>query len=512
MALQTEKAIQKEHKRLATELLDMARQSGSWARTGEPTLTTEMVAALRDGRRGKGCYRRMSRLLQATDRSAADWLWYSVAELQRGRLVSLDASRPARGMRKVKGKAKEWVEWRASIGLESGTWDRLVHRAYEAVLDIQGNQQLMEFPELEEAQLDRYYRMLQKEGGSQSRLVMMAVLWVLAATLGTQVVSLRRDIAACPLVARWSDLRAAVGHMQGAVTQLQQVRTKVRGWMRAQRADVQGGSKLLVNWFAGWPMVMRDAADELGWEVVAVDNREGLGPPHRLNVTLDLLVVAPQFWRLEVASQLGIPVTRLGPNWFGIPCTTTARNDSANSTRQGVEVWYNYRQTSDRLRAPQHGVGTPMGDKARATNRLVAAVCWVTEDCGQSWAIENPDGQMKFMAQLRERAQWGNRLDYCRLWSATERAEGLLWQKMCCVWTRRRDGAQWGLGESLKCKLLCQCRDGPGRKHVGQIEGMTRMVSSTGMKREELKCRYPAMLLTRWLRWASEAEHRPLLL
>ncbi len=151
MALQTEKAILKEHKRLATELLDMARQSGSCARTGEPTLTTTMVAALRDGRRGKGCYRRMSRLLQATDRSAADWLWYSVAELQRGRLVSLDASRPARGMRKVKGKAKEWVEWRASIGSESGTWDRLVHRAYEAVLVIQGNQQLMEFPELEEA-------------------------------------------------------------------------------------------------------------------------------------------------------------------------------------------------------------------------------------------------------------------------------------------------------------------------------------------------------------------------
>ena len=108
--------------------------------------------------------------------------------------------------------------------------------------------------------------------------------------------------------------------------------------MRAQNGEEGADSKLLVNWFAGWPMVMREAAEELGWGMVAVDNRDGLGPPHPLNAQVDLLKVAPQFWRLEVASVLGVCVDRLGPNWFGIPCTTTARNDATNSTRKGGKV------------------------------------------------------------------------------------------------------------------------------------------------------------------------------
>jgi hypothetical protein len=323
---------------------------------------------------------------------------------------------------------------------------------------------------------------------------------------------LREGMEACPLVTQWTRVSQAVKGMQGAVKQLRAVRGKVQGWLRAQNEEEGADSKLLVNWFAGWPMVMRDAAAGQGWEMVAVDNREGLGPPHELNALVDLLVVAPQFWRLEVAAVLGMSVRRLGPNWFGIPCTTTARNDPTNSTRGGAKVWYNYRCTTDRLRAPQHGVGTPMGDKARETNRLVAAVCWVMDDCGQSWAVENPDGQMKYLAQFRDRVEWMNRLDYCRLWSEEERELGMLWQKMCCVWTRRKDGAAWGLGESLKCGRKCRCRDGTNGKHVGQIEGMTRMVHSTGMKREELKCRYPTMLPMQWLRWVSEVEHRPLML
>jgi hypothetical protein len=282
----------------------------------------------------------------------------------------------------------------------------------------------------------------------------------------------------------------------------------VRGWLAASECQSEGGEKMLVDWFSGWPAGMREAAEAVGWKMVAVDNRGGLGAPHELNVMMDLLRVAPQFWRLEVARVLGVSVQRLGPNWFGIPCTTTSRGDAANSTRKKVKVWFNYRRTKHWLRDPQHGLGTPQGDMARETNRLVAGVCWVMEDAGESWAIENPDGQMKKMLELRKRERWLNRLDYCRLWSVEERKAGMLWQKMCCLWTMRKDGAAWGLGDSLKCRRLCGCRKGKSKEHLGQVETMTAMVKRSGRCREELKCAYPRQLPLKWLQWVTKAEHR----
>jgi hypothetical protein len=326
-----------------------------------------------------------------------------------------------------------------------------------------------------------------------------------------QVEGLAARIRECPMIAMWDRLVTEVSGVAGAVAQLTDVRETVQGWIRANEARAGAEAKVLVNWFAGWAMVMREAASELGWEMVAVDNRRGLGPAHRLNVQMDLLEIAPQFWRLEAASRAGVALSRMGPNWFGIPCTTTARNDATNSTRKGGKVWFNYRRTQDAHRSPQHGVGTPMGDKARETERLVSAVGMVVRSCDESWAIENPDGQMKFLLEMRARVRWLNRLDYCRLWNRSEIQLGMRWQKMCCVWTRRRDGQLWNLGKTLKCASKCSCRIGSSRKHVGQIEAMTAIMRSTGMQREELKCRYPRQLTLLWLGWVTEVEHRSMM-
>jgi hypothetical protein len=156
-----------------------------------------------------------------------------------------------------------------------------------------------------------------------------------------QVEGFAAQIRECPMIARWDMLVTEVQGVEGALAQLTTVRQTVQGWIRASEAHAGAEAKMLVNWFAGWPMVMREAARELGWEMIAVDNRSGLGPAHRFNVRMDLLEIAPQFWRLEAASKAGVAVGRLGPNWFGIPCTTTARNDATNSTRKGRKVWFN---------------------------------------------------------------------------------------------------------------------------------------------------------------------------
>ena len=511
-ALGTESRAQEEHLRLRQCLITIALEGGELSETDEPVLTNTMVKAVQDGRGGTGgCYRRMTRLLRGQVWSAADWLWHAVAALQLERRVSSDANRLARGTRAERGRPNHQIGWRQTLETDRGSWSRLRAKAVETVLRLQGNAQMMEVPCLRRRHRKQFRQRLQSEVHCKATqaLVMKSLLWVISALDGVQVEGLREQMALSPLVVCWIPLQDAVRRWEDGLEQLVLVRQMVLGWLRAASDTPRSEQKLLVNWFAGWPEVMRQAASELGWEMVAVDNREGLGSPHHLNVLMDMLLVAPQFWRLEVARLLGVNVLRLGPNWFGILCTTTSRCDASNSMRRGFRVWYNYRKTKHRFRDPQHGVGTVQGDKARETNRLVAGVCWVTEDAGESWGIENPDGQMQLLQQLRMRREWLNKFDYCRLWSAQERAQGMLWQKMCCVWTRRKDGTAWGLGTSLKCRQQCKCRVGKGRKHAGQVEAMTAMVRATGMRREQLKCRYPKQLVLRWLRWVTLAEHRP---
>ena len=78
------------------------------------------------------------------------------------------------------------------------------------------------------------------------------------------------------------------------------------------------------------------------------------------------------------------------------------------------------------------------------------------------------------------------------------------WQKMTCLWVMRADGRRMQLGDSLKCGKKCKCREGNSTKHVGQVEAMTRVMQKTGMKREQLKCVYPAEMLRRVLGFLTE--------
>ena len=213
---------------------------------------------------------------------------------------------------------------------------------------------MMVVPRLEVKHRRRYAQLLQSEqvGHEDRSLVINTLLWVLAALDGVQVDGLREHMIHSPLVAKWQHVKAALERWPGGVAEARGVRRMVRGWLAASECQAEGGEKMLVDWFSGWPAVMREAAEAMDWKMVAVDNRGGLGAPHELNVMMDLLRVAPQFWRLEVARVLGVSVQRLGPNWFGIPCTTTSRGDATNSTRKKVKVWFNYRRTKHWLRDP----------------------------------------------------------------------------------------------------------------------------------------------------------------
>jgi len=92
---------------------------------------------------------------------------------------------------------------------------------------------------------------------------------------------------------------------------------------------------------------------------------------------------------------------------------------------------------------------------------MLEAVWWMLLDCGEGRAIENPDGQLKFLWHMRMegRARTMVRIDYvyCRMWDEEERAMGMQWQKMSCLWTRRKDGALqlMVMGDTLKCRGLC---------------------------------------------------------
>jgi hypothetical protein len=175
-ALGTDRRMQKENGRLLSELLKVAWSSTRRSETGEPRLTTDAVASIRDGRAGNGCYKRMTKLLRATDQSAADWLWFTVAELQKQRKVSTDAFRPARGRRQTKGVQVEWIGWRGVLGTPTTPWWRMLLKAYEVVLRLQGNMELSEVPMLKAADNMRYYELLKKERGTWSRLVTRAAL------------------------------------------------------------------------------------------------------------------------------------------------------------------------------------------------------------------------------------------------------------------------------------------------------------------------------------------------
>ena len=183
-------------------------------------------------------------------------------------------------------------------------------------------------------------------------------------------------------------LRDQIGGLGQAEEQLAETAAVVRGWLAAR--DQQEGSRTALFWFAGWAAKARRVATELGLELVAVDKRQLEHRQHRLDVQMDLLQIAPQFWVLEAARRTGKAVADMVVHWAALPCTTAARNDASNKVRKDtvtgemVEVFYNYRLTKDKYRRPQHSVGTQKGDDCREADRLLLAALWVMQDSGLS--------------------------------------------------------------------------------------------------------------------------------
>ena len=489
--------------RLIAQMEQLARHGNEKDQVGRWRLTTEQVAAVRDGSSGGGVYKAMTTMLKGErDKSAADWLWTVVAAMQFRGLVSADAQRRNKG--KTLNESVQ-LGWRSVIGIEWKTWSGMKMKALEIVLRIQGNQEMHQVPRIMKADKQRYWQLVRQrlvEGGGAA--LAEALLWILAVEHGVEVEWMLKDLEGSVLIQKFETVCDQAGREEQAVQELTQLRVRVRQWMRARSEEGQRG--YLVAWFAGWSEVMRKVAAERGLQVIAVDIRK-LGKGHRLNVQQDLLQLAPQIWCLEVLDRLGLCMGDLWGHWVALDCTASSRSDPSNRTRKGKEVFYNYRQCQHPYRIPQHSAGTEKGDKCRQTDRLAEAAMQVMEQSRRGGVLEQPDGQLQWTKQLRTRwSKWKECMDYCMLWSQTERRKGFQWQKMAVCWVLREDGKQMQLKKEWKCQRQCSCRKmvNGTMKHIGQVEAMTEVMKRTGKSREELKCRYPEELVRRMLCWLEE--------
>ena len=96
---------------------------------------------------------------------------------------------------------------------------------------------------------------------------------------------------------------------------------------------------------------------------------------------------------------------------------------------------------------------------ARSGDRLSEAMLWVFQRSGDSWAVENPEGQLRFRSHMQKAKGHLVRVDWYRLWDHTERALGFEWEKSSHVWTSRWDGSIWDVVDELKCRRRCRCAD-----------------------------------------------------
>jgi hypothetical protein len=270
--------------------------------------------------------------------------------------------------------------------------------------------------------------------------------------------------------------------------------------------------RYVTNWFAGWPQVAREACRQQGYEMIAVDcDGERMGQ-NQLNVQMDMLQISPTLWKMEVARRMDIKVSQMQMDIAGPPCTTQARGDSANKTRKGKKIYANYRVTGGKSRGqPQHPQGTVKGDLARASDRLNVSLVTMLMTTGwtRAFMMENPRGKLREQQYMNKMIHYMRDLDYCRLWTESERQQGYEWQKPSQVWTWRLLDETWK-PEGLVCNRSCLCGDWEmvnGTRtwvHRGNLQDLTGMVSRTGRSRESLKCTYPVELVSRWLKWADQ--------
>lgn len=115
---------------------------------------------------------------------------------------------------------------------------------------------------------------------------------------------------------------------------------------------------------------------------------------------------------------------------------------------------------------------------------------WVFQHSGESWAMENPEGQLRYRPHMSGVEEYKVRADWCRLWDSAERALGFEWEKSSNVWTGRWDGSIWDVGDEFKCKRRCKCADrgtsSTGRRtytHRESVENPVKAMQQTGLNK-----------------------------
>ena len=117
--------------------------------------------------------------------------------------------------------------------------------------------------------------------------------------------------------------------------------------------------------------------------------------------------VSSQFLRHEVARLASVQVCKLRENLGGADCTTFAKNDSSNRRvrKRGRDAgqmrWDNYRNVDDPDRGPMHLASVEKGvGPGSSGDRLSAAMLWVFQHSGESWTMENPEGQLRYRPHM----------------------------------------------------------------------------------------------------------------
>ena len=493
------------HRRLLTVLQTTAEEhssrTGTRSPTDQPILTSDACRAMINTSAGGGIYQALRRLLRSsftTRQSAADWFWFGVMEAQYDGLVSGDADRGKKGSTLgVTARA----QWRGSIGMKLDTWVGLEHKAWETVLFLQDNEDLDVIPYLSSANYSEFRsRMKYFLRGPGSYLAMDALLWTLVGSWGLLIEGWESRLKDWTVAAWEATIQYYASH--GFDTEdLVFTGTQIQGWQQASLPSTPGSVQYLVHWCSGWTDVVRDTVLKYGRECLAVDIRQ-LGERHAQNLQLNILSVSPQFLRHEVARLANVQVCQLRENLGGADCTTFAKNDSSNRRVRkrgrdaGQMKWDNYRNADDPERGPMHPASVEKGVAARSGDRLSAAMLWVFQHSGESWAMENPEGQLRYRPHMSEVEEYKVRADWCRLWDSAERALGFEWEKSSNVWTGRWDGSIWDVGDELKCKRRCKCADRGtstnGRRtytHRESVENPVRAMQQTGLSKEACKCR-----------------------
>ena len=190
------------------------------------------------------------------------------------------------------------AQWRDSIVLSPQAWGGLIHKAWELVLQYQGNEDLEVVPYLPLHARPRLQSHLKCWlTGQGSAAAIRSLLWILAGSWGVHVEGLDAELG------HWSEANwegtVQYFRVKGYETaDLEYTGAQVAGWQQAGQTSFSHSVQYLVHWRAGWSEIVRATMSRYGRETIAVDIRgfrADLGASHSLNIQLNLLSVPLQY-------------------------------------------------------------------------------------------------------------------------------------------------------------------------------------------------------------------------